>query len=159
MNPDVDPSEYGETFDDALLDRPDGPETMVLTALRTWRRPHCDVRRARIDWSRMLVESGLRNESIAHFDRIMSMLTRGPARPFGTFCRCATTLTSDETAFLQTIALLQRARGTAAADLPGAWRARSCASELPELLRRLAADLLDAGLEIRVRDRDVTYLH
>lgn len=159
MNPNMHLSRYGEAFDDALLDTPDGPETMVLAAIRTWQRPHCDGQRARLDWSRMLAETGLRAESIERFDFVMRVLTRASARPFETFCRCATTLTSDEATLLQAIALLQRTQSTAAVALLNEWRAQSFVSELLKLIRWLAIDLLDAGIEIRSRKRDTTYMH
>ncbi|MGS0891453.1 hypothetical protein ACVBGC_02650 [Burkholderia stagnalis] len=159
MNPYLHAAAPGETFDDALLDTPDGPEMMLLTAIRTWRKPHCDARRARLDWSRMLVDAGLRIESIERFDLAMTVLMRAPTRPLETFCRCATTMTNDETSLLQAIALLQRTRSTAAVALLSEWRTQPFASELLKLIRWLAIDLLDAGIEIRVRDRDVTYVH
>ncbi|RQU99202.1 hypothetical protein DF047_35470 [Burkholderia cenocepacia] len=159
MNPNIHLSQHGEAFDDALLDTPDGPETMVLTAIRTWQRSHCAGQRARLDWNRMLTEAGLRSESIERFDLVMRVLARASARPFETFCRCATTLTSDEATLLQAIALLQRTKSAAAVALLGEWRAQSFVSELLKLIRWLAIDLLDAGIELRVRERDTTYMH
>jgi hypothetical protein len=83
-------------------------------------------------------------------DLVMRSMLTVSTRPLDIRCRCATELAGDEAALLQTIALLQATHSNAAMRLP---------SGIVKLIRWLAIDLLDADLEIRVRDRHVTYMH
>ncbi|WP_144152748.1 hypothetical protein [Paraburkholderia sp. BCC1885] len=159
MNPHPQRAEFVESFDEQLLERPDGPELTVLTAIRTWLRPRCDGRRGQRDWREILHKTGLRPDGIEHFDLVMRSLATVSLRPLDLRCRCATGMAGDEALLLQTIALLQITRSQAAVRLLGEWLPQPAVSGVVKLLRWLAIDLLEAGLEIRVRDRDVTYMH
>jgi hypothetical protein len=159
MNPHSHHVALGEPFDDMLLEQPEGPELTVLFAIRTWLRPRCDGRRAHQQWQEILRMAGLRAEGIERFDFVMCSLTAVSVRPLDLRCRCATELAGDEAALLQTIALLQATRSDAAIRLLGAWLPQPAVSGIVKLIRWLAIDLLEAGLEISVRERHTTYMH
>lgn len=147
-----------EAFDETTLDEPDGAELTILTALRTWLRPHCNARPAVMHWMEVLRKGGLREEGIEHFDLVMRALARVVMRPLDMRCRCATELAADEASLLQTIALLQDNQSQQALNQLGAWLPAPAVSGLLKLVRWFAIDLLEAGLHIRSRQRAVSYL-
>lgn len=159
MNPHSHAADRIEAFDDMLLERHDGPELTLLAAIRSWLRPRCDAQREHLDWREILRKAGLRPDGVEHFDILMRSLMRVSMRPLDVRCRCASELAKDEASLLQAIALLQVTRSEAAIGLLGEWLPQPAVSGLVKLLRWLAIDLLDSGLEIRVRDRDVSYMH
>lgn len=159
MNPQSHPVAPGDTFDEMLLERPDGPELIVLAAIRTWLRPRCDARRGQQCWHEILRSAGLRADGIERFDFTMRSLMTASIRRLDMRCQCATELAGDEAVLLQTIALLQATRSEAAVRLLGEWLPQSVSGGIVKLVRWLAIDLLDAGLEIRARARRVTYMH
>lgn len=159
MNPHSQPTERSEAFDELMLERPEGPELTVLVAIRTWLRPCCDGRRGHLSWKEILTKAGLRPNGMEYFDLVMHSLMTVTIRPLDIRCPCATELAKDEASLLQTIALLQVTRSQAAIGLLSEWLPQPAVSGLVKLVRWLAIDLLEAGLEIRVRDRDVTYMH
>ncbi|WP_321943651.1 hypothetical protein [Paraburkholderia tropica] len=159
MNPHSHHVPLGEPFDDRLLEQPEGPELTVLVAMRTWLRPRCDGRRAQQHWQEILHVAGLRGEGVERFDFVMCSLIAVSVRPLDLRCRCATGLAGDEAVLLQTIALLQATRSDAAVRLLGEWLPQPAVSGIVKLIRWLAIDLLEAGLEIRVRERHATYMH
>ncbi|PLZ04304.1 hypothetical protein CY652_01120 [Burkholderia sp. WAC0059] len=152
------------TADDTLPDDPFAPyadtaEQVVLQAVRTWLRPHCDAHGNRASWHGTLAEAGLRIEGIGHFDLLMAALQCASNRPLDTRCRCATELAHDEASLLQTIALLQSTRSEAAMQILNDWLPPAGASGVLKIARWFAIALLDAGLELRARERRVTYMH
>jgi hypothetical protein len=145
--------------DDQRLDGSDAPDHAVLTAVRTWLRPSCETVRGGVHWRDVLVNVGLRPDGIEHFDLLMRSLMHVSYRPLDMRCRCASDLGKDEAAILQTIALLQKTHSGAAVRLLAEWLPAPAVSGVLKLLRWFAIDLLDAGLELDVQARRVTYMH
>lgn len=148
-----------EPIADPASDEPDGSELTVLTAIRSWLRPHCDAWRAPANWKEILRAAGLRPDGLEHFDLLMRSLALISIRPLDMRCRCASELARNEASLLQALALLQRTRNQAAVLLLGEWLPQPAVSGLLKLARWLAIDLLDAGLELRAHPRAFTYLH
>ncbi len=149
-------------FDDPLAGDPDTAERVVLTAVRTWLHPDCGSNanaRTAYSWRDVLVEAGLNHDGLDHFDLLMNTLACSAARPLDMRCRCAQDLAHDEASLLQTIAHLQSTRGEAAIGVLNDWLPAFSVSGVLKLTRWFSISLLDAGLEIRARDRQVTYLH
>jgi hypothetical protein len=146
-------------LDESLAQHPDVAEQTVLTALRTWMRPHCDSVRNNESWRNVLSDAGLCADCLLCFDLLMHSLTDESCRPLDTRCRCASDLAKDEATLLQTLALLQRMRGDEAIALLDDWLPRPASGVVLKVGRWFALWLLDAGLEIRVRERRVTYVH
>lgn len=159
MNPSSSFDRRHEAFDEQILDQPDGAEYTILTALRAWLRPHCDARPAVMNWKEVLHKAGLGDEGTEHFDLVMRALMIVTPRPLDARCRCATELAGDEASLLQTIAFLQQQRAQMAINLLAVWLPAPAVSGLLKLIRWFAIDLLDAGLQIRVRERAVSYMH
>jgi hypothetical protein len=101
----------------------------------------------------------LRPDGIERFDLVMRSLRAVSTRPLDLRCRCATDLAGDEVLFLQAIALLPATRSDAAIQLLSQWLPQPAISGMVKLMRWLAIDLLEGGLEIRVRERHATYMH
>ncbi|SAL45040.1 hypothetical protein AWB64_04776 [Caballeronia sordidicola] len=148
-----------ESFDEQALEHLDGAEFMILTALRAWLRPRCQVQLAVMDWKEILHKAGLKEDGIEHFDLVMRTLTTVTTRPLDTRCRCATELAGDEAGLLQAIALLQQGQGSQAIKLLGEQFPAPAVSGLLKLIRWFAIDLLDVGLHIRIRERAINYMH
>lgn len=159
MNPYTRPTERQEAPDDAWLEQADGPEQLLLIAIRAWLRPHCGARHGTLRWGTLLRDAGMPLADIQHFDRAMLAMTEVAVRPLDIRCRCASDLASDEAMLLQAIALLQRARDEAATRLLRHSLSQAAASRLLMCLRGLAVALARAGVEVRVRERDFTYMH
>jgi hypothetical protein len=70
-----------------------------------------------------------------------------------------TQLGKDEAVMLQSIALLQKTHSGAALRMLGEWLPAPAVSGVLKLLRWFAIDLLDAGVELDVQARRVTYMH
>jgi hypothetical protein len=131
-------------------------ELTVLVAIRTWwPRPSTDARRGQSNWKEILRRAGLRPDGMEHFDLVMRTLRKISMHPVDTPRRCANQLDRDEASLLQTLALLQVTRSQAAFRLLGEWLPQPAISGLVKLVRWLAIDLLEAGLELRVRDGDL----
>jgi len=135
------------------------PDHTVLSAVRTWLRPACESVRGSRHWHDILSDAGLRKEGIEHFDLLMRSLMRASYRPLDMRCRCATELGKDEAVILQAIALLQKTHSGAALRMLNEWLPAPSASGVLKLLRWFAIDLLDAGVELDVQARRVTYMH
>jgi hypothetical protein len=102
---------------------------------------------------------GLRQDGIEHFDLLMRSLMHVSYRPLDMRCRCASDLGKDEAVILQTIALLQRTHSGAALRMLSEWLPGPAVSGVLKLIRWFAIDLLDAGVELDVQARRVTYMH
>lgn len=149
-------------YDDPLAGDPDTAERVVLTAVRTWLHPDCGGnRQARLayTWRDVLVEAGVHADGLDHFDMMMNTLACSSQRPLDMRCRCAQDLAYDEASLLQAIAHLQSTRGEAAIGVLNDWLPAFSVSGVLKLTRWFSIALLDAGLEIRARDRNVTYMH
>ncbi len=145
--------------DDDLAAPPDAADRAVLTAMRVWLRPDCEAAQNCPHWRSVLTSIGMRTEGIEHFDLLMRSLLHVSARPLDTRCQCVRDLAKDEASILQTIALLQKTHSGAAVRLLAEWLPAPAVSGVLKLMRWFAIDLLDAGLEIRVQNRRVTYMH
>ena len=148
-----------ELIDDHPLDAVGAPDHTVLSAVRTWLRPACESARGSLHWRDILSEAGLRQDGIEHFDLLMRSLMCVSYRPLDMRCRCATELGKDEAVMLQSIALLQKTHSGAALRILGEWLPAPAVSGVLKLLRWFAIDLLDAGVELDVQARRVTYMH
>lgn len=148
-----------ELIDDHQPDSNDAPERTVLNAVRTWLRPACESARGGVDWRDILGGIGLRPDGIEHFDLLMRSLMRVSYRPLDMRCRCASELGKDEAVILQTIALLQKTHSGAALRMLSEWLPAPAVSGVLKLIRWFAIDLLDAGVELQVQARRVTYMH
>ena len=73
--------------------------------------------------------------------------------------RSAFLLGKDEAVILQTIALLQKTHSGAALRMLSEWLPGPAVSGVLKLIRWFAIDLLDAGVELDVQARRVTYMH
>lgn len=145
-------------FDEALLHRHDGPELIVLAALRAWLRPRCGAVEGELDWRNALLAAGLDQDGIEQFDVLLRSLLLISPRPLDTRCRCCPALAKDEATVLQAIALLQRSRFAETVALLGDWLAGPALSGITKTIWRFAEALGDVGLVIRVRERDVHYM-
>ncbi|NML32535.1 hypothetical protein [Paraburkholderia antibiotica] len=148
-----------ELVDDHPLDAACAPDHTVLSAVRTWLRPACESARGSQHWRDILSEAGLRQDGIEHFDLLMRSLMHVSYRPLDMRCRCATELGKDEAVILQTIALLQKTHSGAALRMLAEWLPAPAVSGVLKLLRWFAIDLLDAGVELDVQARRVSYMH
>ncbi|MCC8392678.1 hypothetical protein LJ656_08770 [Paraburkholderia sp. MMS20-SJTR3] len=148
-----------ELIDDRPFDTDSAPDRTVLNAVRTWLRPSCESARGSSHWREVLSEAGLREDGLEHFDLLMRSLMRVSYRPLDTRCRCATELGKDEAVVLQTIALLQKTHSGAALRMLAEWLPAPAVSGVLKLLRWFAIDLLDAGIELDVQARRVSYMH
>lgn len=149
-------------IDDPLAGDPDTAERVILTAVRTWLHPACASNanpRLPHTWRDVLVEAGVHTDGLDHFDMMMSVLANSAARPLDMRCRCARELAYDEASLLQAIAHLQSTRGEAAMRVLNDWLPAFSVSGVLKLTRWFSISLLDAGLEIRARERSVTYIH
>jgi hypothetical protein len=146
-------------LDESLAQHPDVAEQTVLTALRTWMRPRCDSVRKNESWRAVLSDAGLGADCLLCFDVLMNSLTDESCQPLDMRCRCASDLAKDEATLLQTLALLQRMRNDEAIALLDERLPRPASGVALKVARWFAFWLLDAGLEIRVRERRVTYMH
>jgi len=151
-NRDVDP------FDEALLYRHNGPELIVLAALRAWLRPQCGAVQGELDWRAALFGAGLGDDGIEHFDVLVRSLLYVSPRPLDMRCRCCPELAHDEATLLQAIALLQRGRFAETVALIGTWLEAPALSGVVKTIWRFAEALGDVGLLIHVRERDVQYM-
>ena len=148
-----------ELVDDHVTDTPDAPDRTVLSAVRTWLRPACEAARGGVHWRDILSGVGLRQDGIEHFDLLMRSLMHVSYRPLDMRCRCASDLGKDEAVILQTIALLQKTHSGAALRMLSEWLPGPAVSGVLKLIRWFAIDLLDAGVELDVQARRVTYMH
>jgi hypothetical protein len=148
-----------ELIDDHPGDTAHAPDRTVLSAVRTWLRPACETARGSLHWRDILSDAGLRNDGIEHFDLLMRSLMRVSYHPLDMRCRCATELGKDEAVMLQTIALLQKTHSGAALRMLSEWLPAPAISGVLKLLRWFAIDLLEAGVELDVQARRVTYMH
>jgi hypothetical protein len=149
-----------ELIDDHQPDTTDAPERTVLSAVRTWLRPACETARGgAVHWRDILSGVGLRQDGIEHFDLLMRSLMHVSYRPLDMRCRCASDLGKDEAVILQTIALLQKTHSGAALRMLAEWLPAPAVSGVLKLIRWFAIDLLDAGVELDVQARRVTYMH
>lgn len=146
-------------LDNSDNEHADSAEQVVLYAMRTWLRPVCDARRTRESWQQVLTHAGMRDNGIEQFDILMRTLMRSSRRPLDMRCRCASELAHDEASVLQTIALLQSMQIDTATQLLGEWLPQPTVSGILKIARWLAISLLDAGLQLRVRRRSVSYMH
>ncbi|MBU9264965.1 hypothetical protein [Burkholderia gladioli] len=151
-------------FDDPLAGETDTAERVVLSAVRTWLHPGCGSNanagaRAAHTWRDVLLEAGVHADGLDHFDLMMSTLACSASRPLDMRCRCAQDLAYDEASLLQAIAHLQSTRGEAAMRVLNDWLPAFSVSGVLKLTRWFSISLLDAGLEIRARERNVTYMH
>jgi hypothetical protein len=158
MQTDQHPLRDVDPFDEALLHRHDGPELIVLAALRAWLRPHCGAVEGELDWRSALFGAGLDHDGIEHLDTLLRALTMVTPRPLDTRCRCCPALAKDEATLLQAIALLQRSRFPETVALLGDWLAGPALSGITKSIWRFAEALGDVGLVIRVREREVHYM-
>jgi hypothetical protein len=143
-----------ELIDDHVTDTGDATDRTVLTAVRTWLRPACETARGGVNWRDILSGVGLRQD-----DLLMRSLMHVSYRPLDMRCRCASDLGKDEAVILQTIALLQKTHSGAALRMLTEWLPAPAVSGVLKLIRWFAIDLLDAGLELDVQARRVTYMH
>jgi hypothetical protein len=134
-------------------------EQTVLSALRMWLRPQCDAMRKRESWREPLSEAGLSHDGLVSFDLLMRSVMSVTRRPLDTRCRCASDLAKDEAMLLQSIALLQSMRSDEAIRLLEDWLPQQAMSVVLKVVRWFAIALLEAGLELTVRERRVTYMH
>jgi hypothetical protein len=144
-------------LDESLAQHPDIAEQTVLGAVRTWLRPQCDAVRKRESWRESLSEAGLSTDGLVSFDLFMRSIMSMSRRPLDTRCRCASELAKDEAMLLQSIALLQGMRSDEAIDLLDDWLPQPAVSVMLKVVRWFA--LLEAGLELTVRERRVSYMH
>jgi hypothetical protein len=159
MNPYARHAGRNDAIDEMQPGQPVSPESTVLAAIRSWLRPQCGALRGKANWQETLRQAGMRRDGIERFDIMMRSLMTVSMRPLDMRCRCASEMAKDEASLLQAIALLQVTRSQAAISLMGEWLPQPSVSGLVKIIRWLAIDLLEAGLEIRVRHRDVTYMH
>jgi hypothetical protein len=148
-----------ELIDDHQPDPSTTADRTVLSAVRTWLRPACETARGGVHWRDILSGIGLRQDGIEHFDLLMRSLMRVSYRPLDMRCRCASELGKDEAVILQTIALLQKTHSGAALRMLSEWLPGPAVSGVLKLIRWFAIDLLDAGVELEVQARRVTYMH
>jgi hypothetical protein len=146
-------------LDESLAQHPDIAEQTVLGAVRTWLRPQCDAVRKRESWRESLSEAGLSTDGLVSFDLLMRSIMSMSRRPLDTRCRCASELAKDEAMLLQSIALLQGMRSDEAIDLLDDWLPQPAVSVMLKVVRWFAIALLEAGLELTVRERRVSYMH
>lgn len=146
-------------LDDPLAQYPNLAERTVLAAVRTWLHPDCGTVRQQDSWRGVLADAGLHTDGLDHFDMLMASLTHTSCRPLDTRCRCASELARDEASLLETIAHLQSTRGEAAVRILNDWLPQCAVSGVLKIARWFSISLLDAGLEIHVRPRDITYMH
>jgi hypothetical protein len=146
-------------LDESLAQHPDMAEQTVLSALRMWLRPQCDAMRKRESWREPLSEAGLSHDGLVSFDLLMRSVMSVTRRPLDTRCRCASDLAKDEAMLLQSIALLQGMRSDEAIRLLEDWLPQQAMSVVLKVVRWFAIALLEAGLELTVRERRVTYMH
>jgi hypothetical protein len=146
-------------LDDAFMQYPDAGEQMLLEAIRTWFRPHCDAVRRGQSWRDLLSDVGLLQPGIDYFEMAVHALLRASCRPLDTRCRCATGTTADEASLLQAIAHLQSANCPAAVEAMSDWLPDSSVGNALKITRCFAVNLLDTGITIRARERRVTYMH
>ncbi|MGF7134680.1 hypothetical protein P3T40_006186 [Paraburkholderia sp. EB58] len=146
-------------LDESLAQHPDMAEQTVLSAVRTWLRPQCDAVRKRESWRESLSEAGLTRDGLVSFDLLMRSIMSVSHRPLDTRCRCASDLAKDEAMLLQSIALLQGMRSDEAIRLLDDWLPQPAVSVMLKVVRWFAIALLEAGLELTVRERRVTYMH
>ena len=146
-------------LDDAFTHYPDAGEQILLEAVRTWFRPHCDAVRRGQTWRDVLYDAGLRQPSIECFDMTVHALLRASCRPLDTRCRCATGTTADEASLLKAIAHLQAANCSAAVEALSEWLPDSSVGNVLKIMRWFAINLLDAGITIRARERRISYMH
>ncbi|MGS1000611.1 hypothetical protein [Burkholderia glumae] len=154
---------HASPIDDPLAGDPDTAERIILTAVRIWLHPDAacaNPASARPPtWRDVLAEAGVHADGLDHFDMMMCALAGSAARPLDMRCRCTRELAHDEASLLQAIAHLQATRGEAAMRVLNDWLPAFSVSGVLKLTRWFAISLLDAGLEIRTRERRVTYLH
>jgi hypothetical protein len=146
-------------LDESLAQHPDMAEQTVLSAVRTWLRPQCDAVRKRESWRESLSEAGLTRDGLVSFDLLMRSIMSVSHRPLDTRCLCASDLAKDEAMLLQSIALLQGMRSDEAIRLLDDWLPQPAVSVMLKVVRWFAIALLEAGLELTVRERRVTYMH
>jgi hypothetical protein len=146
-------------LDESLAQHPDMAEQTVLGAVRTWLRPQCDAVRKRESWRESLSEAGLSSDGLVSFDLLMRSIMSVSQRPLDTRCRCASDLAKDAAMLLQSIALLQGMRSDEAIGLLDDWLPQPAVSVMLNVVRWFAIALLEAGLELTVRERRVTYMH
>jgi hypothetical protein len=146
-------------LDDSYVQHPDSTEQMVLRAVRTWLRPHCDAYGKEECWRGVLADAGIGADGLGHFDLLMGTLCRATCRRLDTRCRCASELATDEASLLRTLALLQSTRSEAAVQLLNDWLPMASVSGMLKWARWFAIALLDAGLRLSERPRRVTYMH
>ncbi|KAG0184218.1 hypothetical protein DFQ28_011570 [Apophysomyces sp. BC1034] len=153
------PAGIRSLLDDSYSQYPDTAEQVVLCAVRTWLRPVCDARRAHQSWQQVLAHASVCGDGAEQFDILMRTLIRTSCRPLDMRCRCASDLAHDEASLLQTIALLQSMQIDTATQLLGEWLPQPTVSGVLKMARWFAISLLDAGVQLRVRRRSVTYMH
>jgi len=158
MQTDQHPIHDVDLFDETLLSQHDGPELLVLAALRAWLRPRCGAVDGELDWRCALLAAGLDHDGTEQFDILLRSLLRVSPRPLDTRCRCCPALAKDEATVLQAIALLQRSRFADTVALLGDWLEGPALSGITKTIWRFAEALGDVGLVIRVRERDVHYM-
>lgn len=146
-------------LDESLAQHPDMAEQTVLDAMRTWLRPQCDAVRKRASWRESLSEAGLTTDGLISFDMLMRSFSGIARRPLDTRCRCASELAKDEAMLLQSIALMQGMRGDETSGLLEECFAKEAINVVRKVVHWFAFSLLEAGLELRVRERRVTYMH
>jgi hypothetical protein len=146
-------------LDESLAQHPDMAERTVLDAVRTWLRPQCDAARKRESWHEALAEAGLSMDGVISFDMLMRSFIDISHRPLDTRCRCASDLARDEAMLLQSIALMQAERSDDTTALLQECLPKQAVNVVRKVVHWFAVSLLEAGLELRVRERRVTYMH
>lgn len=145
-------------LDESLAKHPDMGEQTVLAAVRTWLRPQCDAVRKCESWRESLSEAGLTKDGLVSFDLLMRSVATVSRRPLDTRCRCASDLAKDEAMLLQSIALLQGMRSKEVTVLLEDWLPQTAVNVVLKVVRWFAIALLEAGIELTVRERRVTYM-
>ncbi len=145
--------------EDALSQYPDASEQLVLGAVRTWFRPHCDAVRQGQHWRDVLADAGLALAGIDCFELMMHALLHASHRPLDMRCRCASDIASDEASLLQTLAYLQSTDSSAATELLNQWLPSASVGHTLKIMRWFAMNLLNAGIVVRSRSRRVAYMH
>lgn len=158
MYADPQPTRDVDPFDEALLYRHNGPELIVLAALRAWLRPQCGAVQGELDWREALLGAGVSRDGMDYFEILLRSLLYVSPRPLDMRCRCCPALGKDEATILQAIALLQRGRFPETVALLGEWLEVPALSGVTKTIWRFAEALGDVGLLIQVRNREVQYL-
>jgi hypothetical protein len=152
------PSRDVDPFDETILYRHNGPELIVLAALRAWLRPQCSAVEGKLDWREALLGAGMGVDAMECFDTLLRSLLYVSPRPLDMRCRCCSALAKDEATILQAIGLLQRSRFDETIALLGEWLEVPALSGVTKTIWRFAEALGDVGLFIQVRERDVQYM-